>query len=177
MKVKMTAAACALMTFCLSGCAVTTAQTVRTINEHSDFAFGLLTHFSEMDLTDYCVKPGFGVTGYYHEKYQTDGDVSACYVLYSVTSYPDCMSSNQYVTSICVSDPDVCVLGYSVGDNADAFESYLQTEGFKLYESNDRIRRFEKEKVKLRFAVDPETQTVREICVEVKVTNFFGVIY
>ena len=185
MKAKMTAVACSLMTvsLCLSSCVVTTAQTVRAINDTSTFEIELLTCEKEIDFTDYQEVPGFGVTGYvtgyYDKKYETnDGTpVEECYVLYSVTPYPDCMSRNEYVTAICVSDPEVCVFGYSVGDNADDFQAHLQTEGFELYESNDRIRRFEKGKVMLYFGVNPETQTVREICVKLEITNVFGIIY
>ena len=167
----------AAMTF--SSCAPMTAKTVRVVNDASTYDIALLTHVSEIDFSAYQQVPGFGVTGYYDKKYETqdDGDVAKCYVLYSVTSYPDVISSQQYVTRIDVTDPSVDVCGYSVGDNAQDFQRYLLEQDFRLLENGERVRRFEKGKVLVHFGVEPQTQTIFDMCVEVEVSNFFGLIF
>lgn len=182
MQSRFVSAACVFISAAvyLSGCAVKTAETVRIVNESSTFAIDLLTSTKEIDFSDYQDVPGFGVTGYYDKKYQTqDGTpVEECYVLYSVTAYPDySISTGEYVTAIEVTDPEIEVCGYSVGDSAQVFQAHLEETGFTLYDSTERIKRFENGNVLLRFSVEPETQTVQNICVEVKVSNYLGVIF
>ncbi len=182
MKTKIIAV-CSLvaMVAAFSGCSLGTQKKVDDLNANSDFAVGLLTPIEEADFDDYSIIPGFGVTGYYDKKYgdwEVDMEaVSACYVRYNVTSYPDYMSGEQYVTGIFVTDPEISVYGYSVGDDSEAYKAFLQEKGFKLYEDDLRVKRFEKGKVKLRFGVNPETQSIRSIDVEVDVTNHCGVVF
>ncbi len=182
MKIKMIAASClvAVVAF-FSGCSFGTQKKVDDLNANSDFVVGLLTPIEEADFSDYGIIPGFGVTGYYDKKYgDWDADidaVSACYVQYDVTSYPDYMSKKKYVTGITVTDPQVSVYGYCVGDNANEYKAFLIDKGFKLDEEWDRIKRFENGKLLLRFSLEPETQQITSISVEVDVTNCCGVIF
>ena len=180
MKRLKTTAVCGLLAvMTLSSCSPMTAKTVGMVNDTSTFEIALLTHVSKIDFSAYQQVPGFGVTGYYDKKYekQDGGDVAECYVLYSVTSYPDASSFQQYVTRIDVTDPSVDVCGYSVGDNAQDFHSYLLKQNFRLLENSERVRRFEKGKVRVHFCVEPQAQTIFDICVEVEVRNLFGLIF
>lgn len=182
MKTKMMAA-CSLvaMVAVLSGCSIGTQKTVDDVNANSTLEIDLLTSVDEVDFSDFGVVPGFGITGYYDKKYgDWDADigaVSACYVQYDVTSYPDYMSKKKYVTGIRVTDPEVSVYGYCVGDNANEYKAFLIDKGFKLDEEWDRIKRFENGKLLLRFSLEPETQQITSISVEVDVTNCCGVIF
>ena len=176
---KVTAVCGLLAAMTFSSCAPMTAKTVRAVNDASTSEIALLTHVSEIDCSIYQHIRGFGVTGYYDKKYETqdDGDVAECYVLYSVTSYPDASSTNQYVTRIDVTDPSVDVCGYSVGDSVQDFQTYLLSNDFRLLENGERVRRFEKGKVLVHFGVELQTQTIFDICVEVEVSNFFGLMF
>ena len=181
MNAKTMTAACVFVTaaMSLSTCVATRQQTVKDINDNSTFAIKLLTHVDDIDFTAYEEVPGLGVTGYYDKKYQTqDGTpVEECYVLYSVTMYPDHGIGHKCVTSIYVTDPDVVVYGYSVGDSAAEVQTYLQEEGFSLEEDGDTVKRFQKAHVTIRVGVDTETSTVDSIGVETDITNYFGVTF
>ena len=182
MKIKMIAACSLVATVAVfSSCSISTNKTVEDVNANSDFVVGLLTPIEEADFSGYGIIPGFGVTGYYDKKYgdwEADMDaVSACYVRYDVTAYPDYMSGEQYVTGISVTDPEISVYGYSVGDDSETYKTFLQEKGFKLYEDDLQIKRLEKDKVKLRYSVNPETQSITSIAVEVDVTNQCGVVF
>ena len=167
---------------CFSSCrSIYSEKIVEDINNHSNFAINLLTPAEEADFDGFGIIPGFGVTGYYDKKYgDIDADydaVYACYVQYDITCYPDVAFGDEYVTGIFVTDPDINVYGYSVGDNSEEFSDFLDEKGFDEYYNNGHFIKFSKEKVEIRCGVNNETQEISSIYVGIDVTNMFGVIF
>lgn len=154
---------------------------VEDINNHSNFEIDLLTPAKEADFDGFGIIPGFGVTGYYDKKYgDIDADyvaVYACYVQYDVTCYPDVAFGEKYVTGIFVTDPDIHVYGYSIGDNSEEFSEFLEEKGFDAYYDNGHLMKFSKGKVEIRYGINNETQEIRSLYVGIDLTNRLGVIF
>ena len=154
---------------------------VEDINENSNFEIALLTPVVEVDFSSFGVIPGHGITGYYDKKYGDEevnyDDLHACYVQYDVTSYPDVVLGEKYVTGIFITDPDIYVYDYSVGDNSEEFFDFLEDKGFDKYYNTNRMVKFSKHKVEIRCGVDFEAQTINSIYVGVDLTNRLGVIF
>ena len=167
---------------CFSGCRpILSEKNVEDINNHSNFAINLLTPVEEADFDGFGIIPGLGVTGYYDKKYgDIDADYDAvysCYVQYDVTSYPDIVLGEKYVTGIFITDPDIYVYDYSVGDNSEEFFDFLEEKGFDKYYNTNRMVKFSKHKVEIRCGVDFEAQTINSLYVGVDLTNRLGVIF
>ncbi len=182
MKKGLLFAALLMTVACFSSCRPIYSETiVEDINNHSNFAINLLTPVEEADFDGFGIIPGFGVTGYYDKKYgDIDADydaVYACYVQYDVTCYPDVAFGDEYVTGIFVTDPDINLYGYSVGDSSEEFSDFLDEKGFDEYYNNGHFIKFSKEKVEIRCGVNNETQEINSIYVGIDVTNMFGVIF
>ena len=154
---------------------------VEDVNENSNFEIALLTPVVEIDFSSFGVIPGHGITGYYDKKYgdeEVDYDeLHACYVQYDVTSYPDVVLGEKYVTGIFITDPDIYVYDYSVGDNSEEFFDFLEDKGFDKYYNTNRMVKFSKHKVEIRCGVDFEAQTINSLYVGVDLTNRLGVIF
>jgi len=165
-----------------SGCSLLAVKNAEDINKNSNLQIGLLT-YAEDGLFDenYGVIPGFGITGYYDKKYG-DYDANAdsiysCSVIYHVTSYPDVLSRKQYVTGIDITDPEIKIYGYSVGDSVEGFEEFFKKKGYEKFSDNGHLMKFKKGKMQSCCGVDVETQTIRSLYVGVNVTNNCGVIF
>ena len=165
-----------------SGCkSIYTQKIVDDINENSNLEIGLLTPSAEVDFSDYGIIPGFGVTGYYDKKYgDYDSDFDKfyeCCVWYSVTSYPDAVIGESHVTGIEITDPDISIYGYSVGDSSEEFVDFLEDKGFDRYYDSNTLMKFDKGKVEIRCGIDIETKEINALYVGVDTTNLLGVIY
>lgn len=164
-----------------SGCrSIRSEKLVEDINNHSNFEIDLLTPVGECDFEGFGMIPGHGVEGYYDKKYGdiTENDtLNASYVQYDVTSYPDIGFGKKYVTGIYISDPDIHVYGYSVGDNSEEFSEFLEEKGFKVYYDNGLYRMCSKGKVKIRCVIDREKQEINSLYVGMDLTNMFSSLY
>lgn len=161
-----------------SGCRpIRSEMFVEDINRNSNFEINLLTLADEADFSDFNTVPGMGVTGYYNKKYgdmDVDYDaVYACYVQYDVTCYPDVAFGEKYVTGIFVTDPDIHVYGYSVGDSREGFSDFLEEKGFDEYYNNGHLMKFSKGKVEIRCGINNETQEIDSIYVGIEKRNPF----
>jgi hypothetical protein len=165
-----------------TGCSLLAIKNAEDIHKNSNLEIGLLTYAGDgLFDENYGVIPGFGITGYYDKKYggyDVDADaVSSCSVIYHVTSYPDVLSGKQYVTGIDVTDPEIEIYGYSVGDSVEGLETFLEEKGYKKFSDNGNLMKFKKAKMQFRCSVDVETRTIRSLYVGVNVTNNCGVIF
>lgn len=165
-----------------SGCRpIRSEMFVEDINRNSNFEINLLTPADEADFSDFNTVPGMGVTGYYNKKYgdmDVDYDAGyACYVQYDVTCYPDVAFGEKYVTGIRITDPDIHVYGYSVGDSYTEFLNFLEDKGYDEYYNSGRLMKFSKGRVEIRCGFEPETQTIRSLYVGMDLTNRLGVIF
>ena len=165
-----------------SGCRpIRSEMFVEDINRNSNFEINLLTPADEADFSDFNTVPGMGITGYYDKKYG-DADVDydayyACHVQYDVTSYPDVAFGEQCVTGIRITDPDIHIYGYSVGDSCTEFFDFLEDKGFDEYYNSGRLMKFSKGRVEIRCGFEPETQTIRSLYVGMDLTHRLGVIF
>ena len=167
---------------CFSSCRpILSEKIVEDINTNSNFEVNLLTPVEEANFEGFNIVPGFGVEGYYDKKYgDIDADydaVYACYVQYDVTSYPDVAFGEKYVTGIFVTDPDINVYGYSIGDDCEEFFDFLEGKGFDEYYNNGHLMKFSKGKVEIRCGVNNETQELDSIYVGMDLTNMLGVVF
>jgi hypothetical protein len=164
-----------------SGCrSIRSEKLVEDINNHSNFEIDLLTPVGECDFEGFGMIPGHGVEGYYDKKYGdiTENDaLNASYVQYDVTSYPDIGFGKKYVTGIYISDPEIHVYGYSVGDNSEEFSDFLEGKGFDEYYNNGRYMMCSKGKVKIRCDVNREKQEINGLYVGMDLTNMLGSMY
>lgn len=154
---------------------------VEDINNHSNFEIKLLTPVEDAGFTDFDVIPGHGVTGYYDKKY---GDIEVnydevyeCYVQYDVTSYPDVALGEKYVTGIFITDPEINIYGYSVGDSSTEFSDFLEEKGFDEYYNNGHLMKFSKDKVEIRCGINNETHEINSLYVGIDLSNHLGVIF
>ena len=182
MKKGLLFAALLMTVACFSSCRpLLSEKIVEDINNHSNFEVDLLTPAQEADFDGFGIIPGFGVTGYYDKKYgDIDADydaVYACYVQYDVTCYPDVSFGDEYVTGIFVTDPDINLYGYSVGDSSEEFSEFLEEKGFDEHENNGHLMKFSKGKVEIRCGINNETQEIRSLYVGIDLTNRLGVIF
>lgn len=152
------------------------------INKHLDTPYKLL--ITEEALTaeeDFCIQGGFGITGYYDEKYAVEEDWgqthSASAVLYSVTSWPDTVIGRMRVTEISCGDPAYSLYGIHAGDSFEGFKKVLLNEGFKETKNNGHSARFEKWGVTVRCGIDAQTGCIRDFTVQLDGSNWFGIIY
>ena len=165
-----------------SGCKpILSEKIVEDINENSNFEVNLLTPAEEVPFEGFGIIPGFGQEGYYDKKYG-DYDVDyealvACYVVYTVTSYPDIALGEKYVTEIYITDPEINIYGYSVGDNSEEFSDFLEEKGFREEENNGHFSRCSKGKVKINYGINIETQEIQDIRVRIDTTNLLGVVF
>ena len=173
---------CVLL-FCGTGCSLRTKAIVKDINENTNLEIDLLTKVED-NLFDenYDIIPGFGITGYFNKKYgenyQENSDaIDACSVIYHVTSYPDAMFGKAHITGIEITDPEIHIYGFYVGDSVADFESLLLVKKYKKFYEAERVMKFEKGKVEIRIGINYEEQTIRSIYVGVDGTNIFGIIY
>ena len=167
---------------CFSSCRpILSEKIVEDINNNSNFEIDLLTPAEEVSFEGFATIPGFGVTGYYNKKYgdmEADYDaVYACYVQYDVTSYPDVALGEPYVTVIFVTDPDINIYGYSVGDSSEEFSDILSDKGFEEYYNNGSLIKFTKGKVEIRCGINNGTQEINSLYVGMDLTNMLGVIF
>ena len=167
---------------CFSSCRpILSEKIVEDINNNSNFEIDLLTKVEEGDFEGFATIPGFGVTGYYNKKYgdmEADYDaVYACYVQYDVTAYPDVALGDPYVTGIFITDPEIHLYGYNVGENSEEFFDFLEKKGFKEYYNNGHLMKFSKGKVEIRCGVKNETQEIDSLYVGMDLTNMLGVIF
>jgi hypothetical protein len=164
-----------------SGCrSIRSEKIVEDINANSNFEIDLLTPAKEADFDGFVIIPGHGITGYYNKKYgdiMEDYDaVYACYVQYDVTSYPDVVLGEQYVTGIFVTDPDIHVYGYSVGDSREEFSDFLEEKGFDEFYNSGHLMKFSKGRVEIRFGFNNETQEIHSLYVGM-MTTVGGIVY
>ena len=115
-----------------SGCKpILSEKIIEDINENSNLEIKLLATADAFDFSTFDIIPGgMGVEGYYDKKY---GDVEVdeeslyqCYVQYDVTSYPDVVFGDARVTGVFITDPEIYIYDYSVGDNSQEFSELLK---------------------------------------------------
>ena len=166
-----------------SGCKpILSEKIIEDINENSNLEIKLLATADAFDSSSFDIIPGgMGVEGYYDKKY---GDVEVdeeslyqCYVQYDVTSYPDVVFGDERVTGIFITDPEIYIYDYSVGDNSQEFSDLLKEKGFEEYYNNGHLIKFSKKKVEIRCGVNAETQEINSIYIGVDVTNISGAIF
>lgn len=146
MKKLLLTTAVVLAVLCICGCtrkiAGSDLSTAAIINESSEteisgedygFEFDFLANAADLDFTGYETVPGFGCVGYFNPKYadpESESFYGEIYVLYTVSSAPDCSDSEQFVTHIHCTDPEVKFFnGLTLADDGE-LKAFLESNGF-----------------------------------------------
>ncbi len=102
------------------------------------------------------------------------------YVKYTVTSWPDAMSGNSYVTSILITDPSVRVFGLTCESSTEQFDEILTQHGFSrgetaiysAYVPETTVWRGENYHISISIR-----NGVRRLAIAAPTTNNFDIIY
>ena len=145
----------------------------RIPKKDTNLEFWIAENVDDVDFSGYQEK--FGLMGgrqYYGTGYMPTTnengeqvDPEAC-VIYTVTSYPDHISSKRHITRIYITDPSVTVYGLTINSSADEAENVMKSYGFK--NSSGQGRTYTKGKVSICFSREA-------IHINVKVRNFFKI--
>ena len=139
--------------------------------------FWIAENVDNVDFSKYQIKYGMmGGTEYYGsgyvptvDEYGQQVDPEHC-VIYTVTSYPDYANKEQHITHIYITDPNIEFYGITLNSSFEAFEYYIQKQGFEITHSNENCRIAEKGKYSI-------TITKEWIRIRVEVENKNGIIF
>ena len=179
-KLLLTACSIGVCTALFSGCGLSAKNTVKSLNENSNFAVPLLMKEEEVDFSNFGVLPGFGIKGYYDKKYgdfAEDPDLFATpMVIYSVSGWPD-TTGDRCVTQIEWSDPEIHAYGITAGTLLNEADEILKDRGFSQSYDSGHMRKYDKGDVQFRFSYDNMENVLTMCCVYVDSSNIFGIIY
>lgn len=143
--------------------------------EDTDLEFWIAQKVEEDDFDGYVERYGlFGGREYYGQGYLPTEDEHGqqvdpehC-VIYTVTAYPDYISSATHVTRIVITDPSVRVYGITLRSTPEEFQRRMEEEGFAIEQLTDTVLRAAKGKFHIIFSPF-------SIQINVDVTNLTGI--
>lgn len=92
-------------------------------------------------------------------------------VIYTVTSYPDYMNKEQYITRIEITDPEIKLYGLSINSSKEDIKNVMEEQVFTVIEDEYGITA---EKGKFTFDFNKRSNY---ITIRVEVTNRSGIIF
>lgn len=167
-----------LITFVFSSCAY---SKVLKKPDDTSLEFWITDNVDSFDFSEHKEIYGvFGARKYYGKGYEPvyneiddTFEEPDHYVIYTISSYPDCSNKSKYVTRIEITDPNISVYGITCNSSLEEFERVFTELGCKIESTMySCIATYKKCNIALY-----NNSNKKEISISVEVTNKFGIVY